>query len=286
MIYLCYLLINRQDLESFDLEDFKYNSVNITAFRLVDIGSPRVNEVVEQMERFQHQSTHHEALNSTTIVHTEPALMFDSVYTLAAGLMALDHRSAAPPGSPAVPPPPQPRPATNLSCDSEQPWSDGRLVYGHISAARLHGLTGPIEFAAGQRTNFKIDLLKLKRERIQKVGHWTPAGGINVTDPTAFYETNATNITLIVMTRAEKPYVMVKEDRNLTGNARFEGFCIDLLKGIATQIGFQYSIRLVPDNMYGVYDPETKTWNGIVRELMDRVRRASLAIFSVWECIF
>lgn len=275
MIFFFHKFCESKDLETFDLEDFKYNGVNITAFRLVDIGSPRVNEVVEQMERFQHQSAHNEALNSTTVVQTEPALMFDSVYTLAAGLMALDHRTG-PAGSPA---PQQPRPAANLSCDGEQPWPDGRLVYGHISAARLHGLTGPIEFAAGQRTNFKIDLLKLKRERIQKVGHWTPTTGINVTDPTAFYETNATNITLIVMTRAEKPYVMVREDRNLTGNARFEGFCIDLLKGIATQIGFQYSIRLVPDNMYGVYDPETKTWNGIVRELMDRVRKS---VFAIW----
>lgn len=58
---------------------------------------------------------------------------------------------------------------------------------------------------------------------------------------------------------------------NLTGNARYEGFCIDLLKRISSQIGFQYSIRLVPDHMYGVYDPETKSWNGIVRELMERV---------------
>lgn len=65
---------------------------------------------------------------------------------------------------------------------------------------------------------------------------------------------------------------MVKDDKNLTGNAQYEGFCIDLLKAIATQVGFQYTIRLVPDNMYGVYDPETKTWNGIVRELMERVR--------------
>lgn len=65
----------------------------------------------------------------------------------------------------------------------------------------MHGLTGHIEFNEGKRSNFKIDLLKLKREQIQKVGHWSPADGINVTDPTAFYETNATNITLIVMTR-------------------------------------------------------------------------------------
>lgn len=64
---------------------------------------------------------------------------------------------------------------------------------------------------------------------------------------------------------------MLKDDKNATGNARFEGFCIDLLKGIAQQVGFQYQIRLVPDHMYGVFDPETKQWNGIVRELMERV---------------
>lgn len=69
----------------------------------------------------------------------------------------------------------------------------------------------------------------------------------------------------------EKPYVMVKDDKNLTGNAQYEGFCIDLLKRISGLVGFQYTIRLVPDHMYGVYDPETKTWNGIVRELMERV---------------
>ncbi|XP_039152007.1 glutamate receptor ionotropic, kainate 2 isoform X7 [Drosophila simulans] len=81
------------------------------------------------------------------------------------------------------------------------------------------------------------------------------------------------------MTREERPYVMVKEDKNLTGNLRFEGFCIDLLKAIATQVGFQYKIELVPDNMYGVYIPETNSWNGIVQELMER--RADLAVASM-----
>lgn len=81
----------------------------------------------------------------------------------------------------------------------------------------------------------------------------------------------------------EKPYVMVKEDKNLTGNARFEGFCIDLLKWIASQVGFQYAIRLVPDHMYGVYDPKTKEWNGIVRELMEKVKnlRNFIYLYSV-----
>lgn len=64
---------------------------------------------------------------------------------------------------------------------------------------------------------------------------------------------------------------MIKEDKNLTGNLKYEGFCIDLLHRIASQVGFHYAITLVPDNKYGAYDPNTKQWNGIVRELMDKV---------------
>lgn len=46
-----------------------------------------------------------------------------------------------------------------------------------------------------------MDLLKLKKEEIRKVGYWTPDAGINITDPNAFYENQVPNITLTVMTR-------------------------------------------------------------------------------------
>lgn len=58
---------------------------------------------------------------------------------------------------------------------------------------------------------------------------------------------------------------------NLTGNERYEGFCIDLLRMIASMVGFEYRIELVPDGKYGVYDLDTGEWNGIVRQLMDKV---------------
>ncbi|XP_017493330.1 PREDICTED: glutamate receptor ionotropic, kainate 2 isoform X3 [Rhagoletis zephyria] len=145
--------------------------------------------------------------------------------------------------------------------------------------ASINGLTGRVNFAEGRRNKFQIDLLKLKRDKIQKVGFWKPEVGVNITDPTAFYDVHTANTTLVVMTREEKPYVMVKNGVNKTGNVRFEGFCIDLLKAIAKQVGFQYKIELVPDNMYGVYNPDTNTWNGIVRELMER--RADLAVASM-----
>ncbi|XP_011303622.1 glutamate receptor ionotropic, kainate 2 isoform X2 [Fopius arisanus] len=251
------------DIETFDLEDFKYNSVNMTAFRLVDLEEPKVADVLRQMERFQ--PIKHAILNRTGIIQAEPALVYDSVQVFAHGLASLDRSHVLRP--------------MNLSCDKEEPWDDGLSLYNYINAAGIHGLTGHIEFNEGKRNNFKLDLLKLKKEELVKVGEWRPGQGVNVTDVNAFYETTATNITLVVMTREERPYVMVRQDKNLTGNARFEGFCIDLLKWIAGQVGFQYAIRLVPDHMYGVYDPETKEWNGIVRELMEK--RADLAVASM-----
>lgn len=58
---------------------------------------------------------------------------------------------------------------------------------------------------------------------------------------------------------------------NDESNDRFEGFCIDLLRQIAEMVGFEYRIELVPDGKYGVYDLETGEWNGIVRQLIDKV---------------
>lgn len=36
------------------------------------------------------------------------------------------------------------------------------------------------------------------------MGQWTPSGGINITDISAFYDTHTPNVTLVVMTREVK----------------------------------------------------------------------------------
>lgn len=55
-----------KDIETFDLEDFKYNSVNITAFRLVDVESPKVVDIMEQMKKFQHSGK--DILNGSSVI--------------------------------------------------------------------------------------------------------------------------------------------------------------------------------------------------------------------------
>lgn len=45
------------DLETFEMEDFRYNFVNITAFRLVDTNDVFVKETLKEMEQFsKHKS--------------------------------------------------------------------------------------------------------------------------------------------------------------------------------------------------------------------------------------
>lgn len=64
---------------------------------------------------------------------------------------------------------------------------------------------------------------------------------------------------------------MAHADETLKGNDRFYGFCIDLLKTVADQLTFNYVIELVPDRKYGAIDPKTGEWNGMVRELLQKV---------------
>ena len=90
------------------------------------------------------------------------------------------------------------------------------------------GLTGPISFKAENhhRSDFKLDFLKLKEDRLEKVGVWTPAGGLAVDDVYAFQQGRPPNITLKVLSRVEQPFVMVKKAKEdgtvYHGNDRFE----------------------------------------------------------------
>ncbi|KAG8147750.1 hypothetical protein E2320_022459 [Naja naja] len=74
----------------------------------------------------------------------------------------------------------------------------------------------------------------------------------------------------------EEPFVMfAKSDTVLSGNRRFEGYCVDLLSEVSRILGFSYEIRLVEDGKYGAQD-EKGQWNGMIRELIDH--KADLAV--------
>ncbi|XP_022217531.1 glutamate receptor ionotropic, kainate 2 isoform X2 [Drosophila obscura] len=257
------------DLETFDLEDFKYNFVNITSFRLVDIGDVAVKEILKDLEFFGQQmfqeSDANLYLRKAVTIETEPALMFDSVYVFAIGLQTLEQSHTLY--------------LSNLTCDDEIPWNGGLSLINYINSVEWKGLTGPIQFKEGQRVQFKLDLIKLKQHSIVKVGEWTPQGYLNITDPSMFFDSGSMNVTLVVITILETPYVMMNYGKNFTGNERFFGFCVDILETISHEVGFDYILDLVPDRKYGAKDPETGEWNGMVAQLMKY--KADLAVGSM-----
>ncbi|XP_049838254.1 glutamate receptor ionotropic, kainate 2-like isoform X4 [Schistocerca gregaria] len=250
--YKYHYLFTTFDIETFDLEDFKYNFVNMTAFRIVDAEDVGVKEILKDMERFQ--PVGHSILNRSNIIQAEPALMYDSVYVFAIGLQTLDQSHTLR--------------LSNVSCEEEVPWDGGLSLINYINSVELKGLSGPIEFKEGRRIQFKLDLLKLKQHALVKVGEWSPGSGVNITDRAAFFDPGTMNVTLVVITILEIPYVMMHYGKNYTGNDRFYGFCVDLLERIARDVGFDYILDLVPDRKYGAQDPITGEWNGMVLHLM------------------
>ncbi|XP_076288947.1 glutamate receptor ionotropic, kainate 2 isoform X10 [Lasioglossum baleicum] len=182
--YKYHYLFTTFDIETFDLEDFKYNFVNITAFRLVDAEDVGVRGILRDMERYQPSGN--TILNKSRVIQAEPALMYDSVQVFAVGLTTLEQSHAL-------------RPA-NISCELEHPWDGGLSLINYINSVEMKGISGPLAFKEGRRIQFKLDLLKLKQHSLVKVGEWRPGVGVNVTDTAAFFEPGTANVTLLVIT--------------------------------------------------------------------------------------
>lgn len=77
----------------------------------------------------------------------------------------------------------------------------------------------------------------------------------------------------------DSPFVIVKkrDDNNnpLPDPSAWDGFCIELLRQIAEEVNFTYTIHEVRDKTYGKLNgtrPDgTPSWNGMIGELMDNV---------------
>lgn len=46
---------------------------------------------------------------------------------------------------------------------------------------------------------------------------------------------------------------------------------MDLIDAIAKLLNFKYIFELAPDGKYGSYNKVTKTWDGLVKQLLDGV---------------
>ncbi|CAG0894449.1 unnamed protein product, partial [Darwinula stevensoni] len=156
----------------------------------------------------------------------------------------------------------------------------------------MEGLSGKIAFDShGFRTDFNLDLLELLNPKgLTKVGTWNRQDKVKFTPPPEVDVKNSSSLfdrTLVVTTFLGPPYTMFKESpRLLTGNDRFEGFCIDLIEEIAHRLGFNYTFKLVDDKQYGKYvkDPNHEKggyWNGMIGEVINGVADMAIADLTI-----
>ncbi|XP_025922437.1 glutamate receptor 1 isoform X2 [Apteryx rowi] len=146
---------------------------------------------------------------------------------------------------------------------------------------RFEGLSGNVQFnEKGRRTNYTLQVIEMKHDGIRKIGYWNedeklvPAA---MDTQSGNESTSLQNRTYIVTTILEDPYVMLKKNANqFEGNERYEGYCVELAAEIAKHVGYHYRLEIVRDGKYGARDPDTKTWNGMVGELV--YGRADVAV--------
>lgn len=263
--------ITSLDAHTVDMEDFQYGGTNISAFRLVDTNAKEFDEVARDWmtRRLRHGQKGEGNLyrNLTTKV----ALMYDAVRLFATAL-----RDLQPNNGPKI----QVRP---LSCETEEPWSQGNSFVKYMRMINIQGLTGNIRFNPnGHRTDMRLTVMEITHNGLREAGEWTMHGGINITTNYSRQLEEARlhlmNKTLIVTTLVQPPYTMLKENhQELEGNAKYEGYCIDLLEEIAKlpDINIKYKIREVADKAHGRRDDKNE-WNGMIGELLQG--KADLAI--------
>lgn len=95
------------------------------------------------------------------------------------------------------------------------------------------------------------------------------------------------NKTFRVVSRIGAPYLVERipeKGQVLTGNDRYEGYSKDLIHEILKEtLHLNYELEIVPKNLYGAYNKDTKKWDGLVGHLLDRVGLTSF--FNTFFCI-
>ncbi|GMT10965.1 hypothetical protein PFISCL1PPCAC_2262, partial [Pristionchus fissidentatus] len=176
------------------------------------------------------------------------------------------------------------------SCDEyTDEWEHGETMVEYAEQLRLHGVSGPLLFDSrtGQRINETIRVWTTTNcGKMEQNIDWSMADRrfiVNIS--TASHDTQKKktleNHTLSVTVYLEEPFVMKRNPRDgeiLEGNDRYEGYCIDLLKMIASILKFDYVLYEVPDRAYGIREASGK-WNGMVGELQSG--EADLAVASL-----
>ncbi|XP_022911458.2 glutamate receptor ionotropic, kainate 2-like [Onthophagus taurus] len=275
--YYNYILTSL-DAHTLDFADIIDYGANITTLRLIDPNSEQIKYMVKDFKLMGDQ--YNEDFKATSsLFQLKTALIYDSlvIFLTAFEQLSLRHPPVALP----------------QNCKIPEPSKDGFRIAEYIKSKTfenetIHGpISGPIRFDKfGRRINFKLEIIELIKDGFRLSANWFSENPkkleyvVSEEERKQEFEKHITQKVFRVVSRIGAPYLMyakpAKKGQILEGNARFEGFSMDIIDEIANILNFTYQFELVHDNNYGSYDPVKKEWNGLVRDILDW--KADLAI--------
>lgn len=171
----------------------------------------------------------------------------------------------------------------SMICGVSSINNDRESLLSALQNKTFRGYTGNISFdASHQRVNYSINMFHFNGSQYFKLGSWwagdSPGSRTiqleNTTEVQHWRDQNQTYTfplkgrTIKVVTIIEEPFMMYKKGHgNLTGNDRFEGYCVDLIQELSTILDFKYELYLVHDNRFGARRPDGH-WDGMVGEVL------------------
>ncbi|XP_060746945.1 glutamate receptor 1b isoform X2 [Tachysurus vachellii] len=243
-----------------NLTEFRKGGANITGLQLMNYTDPRVSRTIDDWLEFDSK----DLKSPKRRLKYTGALTYDGVSVMATAFQNLRKQriDISRRGN-----------AGECLANPPAPWGQGIDIQRALQQVQFEGLTGHVQFnEKGHRTNFTVSVMELVQSGPKKVGYWNENEKY-VSTATYAPLLNETfgmhNRTYIVTTILESPYVMLKKNHeHLSGNDKYEGYCVELAAEIAKHVGYSYKLELVPDGKYGARDPDTKMWNGMVGELV------------------
>ena len=191
---------------------------------------------------------------------------------------------------------------TGVSCQQSQPWSEGGVLRDTIVNLTITGVSGNMEFAAdGTAVTTAYDIMNLKESGFEKIGSWSELRGLTNADggvvdwakrgdviylsgartPPSGIGYNLTGFHLKVGIVPEAPIAYLSANCANTSQsdpACWYGWSPDMVEKLAEDLHFTYEYVRPSDDKYGGLNRETQTWNGMVKDLLDKKTDMTIAL--------
>ncbi|XP_049313481.1 glutamate receptor ionotropic, kainate 2 [Bactrocera dorsalis] len=250
------------DTHTLDFQELLSVNANITTIRIMDPTDYQVKNVAHDWEEHEKREGHYYRADPSQ-VKTNMILANDAVSMFVKGLAELGIAEELNP--------------PKLECRKNRAWTHGRRIIEFLKARSVEAATGRVDFNEhGERNFFTLRFMELTTTGFLDLATWDPVNGVDSLEKEDASEKRVgeklANKTMIITSRIGAPFLLNREPKDgeiLQGNARYEGYSMDLIDAIAKLLNFKYEFVLAPDGKYGSFNKLTQSWDGLVKQLLD-----------------